>query len=383
MTKNEYLKKLDKALKAVSNQEKEKSLAYFSEVIDDRMEEGIPEETAVAELESVESAAARIIAEVRASGGMKTKHSPVAVTLIVLLCLLVVGLSVYIIVQISHMANPDSKITNSNTPAGSETTEKDAEAVEKHFAGEGQDLLFYLTSANLSVLPSEDNMIHLNYYNTQDCWFELTEAQGSIMLAEKHRAGSSFSFSTLFGFVIGGNGPARVELRIPDGHPGKVNIEGASSDISFSDVRLGGIIETNVVSGNIRFSSVSVKEKIGLETVSGDIRLENSAASSEVECDVTSGDVYLGALTSERLTVNTVSGDIELNGTNCDEYIVDSISGDMEGYVVGKAEDFTVFFSSVSGDNALSSHRGRGKRTIDFNSISGDLEISFGLEFDD
>ncbi|PKM72900.1 MAG: hypothetical protein CVU91_07705 [Firmicutes bacterium HGW-Firmicutes-16] len=84
MTKNEYLKKLGRALRQITRAEREKSLAYFSEVIDDRMEEGISEEVVVAELESVEAAAERIITEARAQGQLKAKHSVWEIVLIVL-----------------------------------------------------------------------------------------------------------------------------------------------------------------------------------------------------------------------------------------------------------------------------------------------------------
>ena len=84
MTKIEYLKKLKRTLRQVKREERDKSLAYFGEVIDDRIEEGIPEETAVCELESVEDAAERIIAEARAQGQLKPKRSAWEITLLVL-----------------------------------------------------------------------------------------------------------------------------------------------------------------------------------------------------------------------------------------------------------------------------------------------------------
>ena len=85
MTKIEYLKMLKRALKPITNAEREKSLAYFSEVIDDRMEEGVSEEAAVAELESIDAAAERIITESSAQGQLKPKRSVWEIVLIVLL----------------------------------------------------------------------------------------------------------------------------------------------------------------------------------------------------------------------------------------------------------------------------------------------------------
>ena len=84
MTKNEYLKMLKRELRSIKRAEREKSLAYFGELIDDRMEDGIPEETAVSELESVSDAAQRIIAEASAQGLLRAKHSVWEIILLVL-----------------------------------------------------------------------------------------------------------------------------------------------------------------------------------------------------------------------------------------------------------------------------------------------------------
>lgn len=84
MTKTEYLKKLRRALRQVKAEERSKSLAYFGEVIDDRMEDGISEQDAIDELESVEAAAERIIAEAKAQGQIKPRRSLWEIVLIVL-----------------------------------------------------------------------------------------------------------------------------------------------------------------------------------------------------------------------------------------------------------------------------------------------------------
>jgi len=68
MTKHEYLTSLKRSLRPVKRAEREKSLAYFGEQIDDRMEEGLSEEAAVAGLESIDAAATRILAEAGREG---------------------------------------------------------------------------------------------------------------------------------------------------------------------------------------------------------------------------------------------------------------------------------------------------------------------------
>lgn len=61
MNKNDFLNKLDKALNAVPNEERKKTLDYYSEIIDDAVEEGESEEKVVARFAQVEEIAQKII----------------------------------------------------------------------------------------------------------------------------------------------------------------------------------------------------------------------------------------------------------------------------------------------------------------------------------
>lgn len=63
MTKGEFLRQLKKSLRQLPKNEIEKSLLYYREMIEDRMEEGLGEEEAVAEFEDVQIIANGILKE--------------------------------------------------------------------------------------------------------------------------------------------------------------------------------------------------------------------------------------------------------------------------------------------------------------------------------
>lgn len=63
MTKNEFLIKLMQGLSSLPTAEIEERVDFYSEMIDDRMEEGLTEEDAVADVGSVETIVNQIIAE--------------------------------------------------------------------------------------------------------------------------------------------------------------------------------------------------------------------------------------------------------------------------------------------------------------------------------
>lgn len=61
MNKNEFLQRLSHQLAALSQQERARSIAFYQEMVDDRIEEGMTEEEAVASLGDVNDIAQQII----------------------------------------------------------------------------------------------------------------------------------------------------------------------------------------------------------------------------------------------------------------------------------------------------------------------------------
>ena len=71
MTKTEFMCNLKKKLGGLPEKDKTERLAFYSELIDDRIEDGIAEETAVADLGSIDELAAQITSEMPISNNIK------------------------------------------------------------------------------------------------------------------------------------------------------------------------------------------------------------------------------------------------------------------------------------------------------------------------
>ena len=76
MTKKEFIESLRAQLSGLPKDELDERLAFYSEMIDDRMEEGLAEEEAVGDIGSVEDIAAQIIAETPLVKLVKDKIKP-------------------------------------------------------------------------------------------------------------------------------------------------------------------------------------------------------------------------------------------------------------------------------------------------------------------
>lgn len=76
MRKNEFLETLRARLGRLPSQELEERLGFYSEMIDDRIEDGIEEEKAILDIGSVEEIAAQIIADIPLSKIAKERIKP-------------------------------------------------------------------------------------------------------------------------------------------------------------------------------------------------------------------------------------------------------------------------------------------------------------------
>lgn len=88
MNKQEFLSRLWNGLDSLPNQEREERFNFYSEMIDDRIEEGLAEEDAVAAVGSVDEITAQILSEAspekpKKEKKLKKKHSATKITLII------------------------------------------------------------------------------------------------------------------------------------------------------------------------------------------------------------------------------------------------------------------------------------------------------------
>lgn len=73
MNRNEYLNAISAKLKGLSEEDLKKALAFYKEALDDRIEEGMTEEEAIADIGTPEDIAAQIAAEIPLSKLIKAK----------------------------------------------------------------------------------------------------------------------------------------------------------------------------------------------------------------------------------------------------------------------------------------------------------------------
>ncbi|MBQ7408454.1 MAG: DUF1700 domain-containing protein [Clostridia bacterium] len=104
MKKSEFLQALKNKLKGLPKQEVEERINFYSEMIDDRVEEGQSEEQAVLDIGSVDQIAAQIIADIPFSKIAKERVRPKRALGVWEIILLVVGSPIWLSLAVAAFA---------------------------------------------------------------------------------------------------------------------------------------------------------------------------------------------------------------------------------------------------------------------------------------
>lgn len=95
MNKSEFLAELKKNLAGIPEEDIEKSLDFYSEMIDDRLEDGLTEEEAVAALGSIDEIRAQIVKDTPITKIIKEKVKPKRMLSGLEIVLLIVGFPIW------------------------------------------------------------------------------------------------------------------------------------------------------------------------------------------------------------------------------------------------------------------------------------------------
>ncbi|MGM9521593.1 MAG: DUF4097 family beta strand repeat-containing protein [Oscillospiraceae bacterium] len=360
MSKKEFLDELCRRLRLMPPDEAQKTVLFYSEAIDDRMEDGLSEEEAVAAMGSIDD----IVREVMGT----TSH------------------------QYEYVSGDGETYT-----AG--------EAIHRVFKPEVVTKLEVLeSSCDVRLLPSPDGLIHVEYIAANSWQYNITE--GSTLsirrvLVKRREDNSSRSFN-LFGYSINlpsfdfsFSGDNDLIIRLPVMPQLAASAVTASGDIECADLSLG-TLNLKSASGDIDVRGLTCAGRISAITASGDVEITNStcdeldmAASSgdnsmsgcrcrNAKFKTASGDVDISdAAVSDGLSASTVSGDINCRLTApCGKSEFESLSGDISARFPGSSANYSVSAKTSSGDVHAPEFTG-GPYNVRAKTSSGDIRIGF------
>ena len=334
MNKQEFLTALRMRLSGLAETEIERPLNYYSEMIDDRMEEGLTEDQAVEAIGTVEQVSSQILEDmpkaqtVSANANVSKEE------------------------KIFTVGEAFSGISAECLECGIELCPADNGICRIVFRETG--------SARISVTVTDDTLFIKREGERK--WFEnftdlRDKAAIRLYLPKKEYAGLYIKTSSGDVKVPGGFGFTAVNI-------------GTKSGVVMFCASVSGLTAIKAVSGDIGLYSTS-SANISAQSTKGDVSAENVLAENEMKIEATSGDIRLLCVRSGELTVGSVSGDISIDKASSFGLIARSTNGDMAIRNVISETDISV--SAVNGDVKLS---GIKARDVVSSSVNGDIAFT-------
>lgn len=353
MNKLTFIQTLSDRLAAIPHGEAQRVLNFYSEAIDDRIEDGMSEEDAVAAVGDPDAIARDILGD----------------------------------------AIPTLHRTGDSYKFRIAADEPDGDGRDRAFdPAQVKTILIQETGNDVRVSASPDDRIHVVCEEPRGLVCTLGD-DGTLDIrrtAEQHR-GSFLGFSFNFSTTVGDD----VELLLPEGCRPPLSVATTSGDVEIAVPALEAL-HIRTTSGDVRIpEGLTVDRTAAVTTVSGDQALFALVCGGDLSVTTTSGDAEMTDPAAKKLTLRTVSGDFDLVGGSVDALNAQSTSGDMDLRLDGVLSQGR--FESVSGDYTL--HLGgseelyrviaRDKSGVDrsqgspsgnplvFRTLSGDIELSF------
>lgn len=315
MTKQVFLNALRGELSGLSEEDIERSLTYFSEAIDDRIEDGMTEEDAVAEMGTVKNAAAGVFADVQREAKRSEPRT-------------------------YQPGNESVRVTDAF----------------KHIRIEDSE-------CDIDLLPSADGGCCVEYIDCGSIRHECCVENETLMIR-------SFDERRWFEKLGMRNHKMRVAVYMPATGYETLFITTASGDINIAEGFAFLNAEIKTASGDIELS-VYAEDSLSMHSASGDIAASVQGPGS-VKANSMSGDVQIIGKTGEGdVSAESKSGDIKIKSVSCGTFTAHTLSGDAD---IAEVDCLAANIKSVSGDVSAKQLISIGE--LNAESVSGDVTLT-------
>ena len=335
MTKQAFLEELNRRAGGLSEAERARLVDYYREMIEDRLEEGVPEEEAVAALGDPAALAEEL-------AGAAPKAAPSA------------GGE-----AVSALSSLRVQVANADVAIVREPLENGA-AAQLRFS-DPERFEWRMDGDTLEVRERKLEGGHRGLeYGLRWLRQIITEPELKVTVALSGVLADALD--------IEGSGS---DLRIDGAAFAKARLVTASGDITLKGVDCeGGIgIDIHTHSGDVQLEGVRSANLIA-HAASGDLSAQDLALAGRLRLESASGDIELRASEGDALSITSASGDIEVDRCRFGAATVRSASGDVR--LDELESDPTLAVDTASGDVELSRCIARETR---IKTASGDVEL--------
>lgn len=354
MTRELFLQDLKNALAALGDEEVESILAYYSEMIDDRMEAGMTEEDAVNAMESVETIASRVLSEA---------EEPKDV--------------------------PETEKDEKNDPQ--KEIRRNAQLVE--------ELVITAENQRVHLTTGDTDEIVLRYRIDEGDIYQLHEENGVLTLEHKDRPVSSYkldakkltanNFFDEIGKFIGsinlGNiiqlggitGETRcIEVMLPRIYKGKVTVKTSNARIMAEEVTCLNEMKLRTSNARVVLSHI-VAHALSASTSNGRLMLEDVYARQQLDAVTSNGRIVAAKVVSDNnMHLRTSNGAVHVEEVDAKALVIKTSNGGVSGLIKGHMEDYAIQSGTSNGKNNLPD-REEGEKQLTVKTSNASIALEF------
>jgi len=403
MNKAQFISELSDRLSLLDSDERQRFISYCCEMIDDRIEDGMSEEEAVAAIGSIDEITREVLTEhpAEAAAPEKAAIQPQIITFAEPICRL----------DVEHK-DVGLTIVSGKLPEG-ETVRIELELAEEPFmhceVNNGTLILRRVEAEKNGFL---DNLFRrFIRFGSFSYTCKVTLAENALLSGSIQGSSGSCRLSVLnfSGDLTAGNGSGctrissitaqRAQLQSASGSLwiSSVSAEDITAGVSSGSIRANDIncrrLELRASSGAVRAESIKA-DAFSLSSSSGSVRASCISATT-VNVKASSGSVRLADINAQDMSVNTSSGaaalsnaaltgtltasmssgTMKLSSVEAAEMSLSSGSGIISGTLCGDPESYSFCANSRSGH--ISVPNTNGPRRVEVKTGSGIISLSF------
>lgn len=331
MTKREFIDELCKALRSAPVDEAQRTVSFYSEAIDDRIEDGMTEAEAVAAMGDPADIAREVV-----------------------------GVS------------PAAQVLDFDSEDGDKPVQREYRYPTEGVRGidvqeSSGDVTFIPTDgAEIVIRVTEGNGVRYNVTGG-----EIISVTKEVSTKKREKRLEILGVSLTIPFIGVSTNCDGVQVELPRGFAASLTAAASSGDIKCS-VPEASSVSFRTGSGDIEISNLIASEKVSAGSGSGDLELSHVLA-PVISVATSSGDLSISHAEAESLTAGTVSGDADIDAVDVTREVkLSSVSGDVHAELICETERISA--GAVSGDVELTVHGSSESYTIAAASRSGDVD---------
>ena len=349
-TKREYLAALDARMGGLPEAERRRVMDCVADMIDDRVEMGMPEEAAVSALGDVDALLHDLLPSPNApvlqpDPGASDWRGPIR--------------EIHI-----HLKNADGRVVRRALPG---------DMTARIEASERDVFTWDLTDGVLTIAEAGEARRGL-FQRSRELTLALDDLTPDKLIVDSYGGDIGLDGVDAASMVVLASSSGDIDLsNVTCG--GRMEITCRSGDISLTDARTAADCKLEALSGDIEAARLSAGS-LRMRTASGDIEGRKLQAVS-LAAGTNSGDIDLTDIEAAgSVLCETASGDISLLRASAPDLRLSSTSGDIAARLASRPEGYNVAAASRSGDvKCPAGPSSDGAAQVLAQSVSGDIDI--------